>query len=223
MKYKVLLAEDEHNLRMIVSAYLSGHGFEVDTVANGVEAEAAVDCKVYDVVILDIMMPMKDGMEVCRYIRRRYDVPVIFLTALGQEENIISGYEVGADEYITKPVSMPVLAAKTHALVKRYHGLLVEHGIVRIGNLKIELAKRLVTLNEKVLHLAPKEYELLIYLIENRNQVLSREQILNHVWGAEYDGYDRAVDTHIKKLRASLGDFSHHIKTILKQGYMWEE
>ena len=213
MEYKVLLAEDERNLRTIVSSYLSKQGFLVDAVSDGNEAVMAVDRKVYDIIILDIMMPIKDGMEVCRYIRRKYDVPVIFLTALNQEQDIVSGYEVGADEYMTKPVSMPILAAKMNALIKRY----------RIDSLKIELARRLVTIAGKVVTLAPKEYELLIYFIENKHQILTREQILNHVWGPEYDGYDRAVDTHIKKLRAALGTSSHHITTVIKKGYMWED
>lgn len=223
MEYKVLLAEDERNLRTIVSSYLSKQGFLVDAVSDGNEAVMAVDRKVYDIIILDIMMPIKDGMEVCRYIRRKYDVPVIFLTALNQEQDIVSGYEVGADEYMTKPVSMPILAAKMNALIKRYRGLLVENGVIRIDSLKIELARRLVTIAGKVVTLAPKEYELLIYFIENKHQILTREQILNHVWGPEYDGYDRAVDTHIKKLRAALGTSSHHITTVIKKGYMWED
>lgn len=223
MEYKVLLAEDEKSLRDIVKGYLTRNGFEVDVVKNGEEAVAAVDHKVYDVIILDIMMPIKSGIEVCQYIRTKYDVPVIFLTALNKDQDIVNGYEVGADEYVTKPVSMPVLMAKVNALIKRYRGLLIEKGIIRIGSIKLELSRRLVTVGGKIVSLAPKEYDMLIYFIENKNQVLTREQILDAVWGPEYDGYDRAVDTHIKKLRASLGDSNNHIKTIIKQGYMWEE
>ncbi len=223
MEYKVLLAEDEVNLRNIVSAALKKNGFSVDTAVNGEEAIAAVNRNVYDIIILDIMMPKVDGIKVCEYIRTKYDVPVIFLTALNQEKDIVNGYEVGADEYVTKPVSMPVLVAKINALIKRYKGLMIENGVIRIGELKIELARRLVTVGKKVITLAPKEYDLLIYFIENKNQILSREQILDKIWGPEYDGYDRAVDTHIKKLRAALGDSNHHITTIIKKGYMWSE
>ncbi|MBQ9700223.1 MAG: response regulator transcription factor, partial [Lachnospiraceae bacterium] len=172
---------------------------------------------------LDVMMPIKEGLEVCRYIRQKNDVPVIFLTALNKDQDIVNGYEVGADEYVTKPISMPVLAAKINALIKRYRGLTIEKGVIRIGQLKIELARRMVTVNDKVVALAPKEYELLIYFIENKNQILSRDQILDSIWGAEYEGYDRAVDTHIKKLRAALGDSNHHITTVIKKGYMWED
>lgn len=222
MEYKVLLAEDERNLRTIISTYLKKQGFEIDAVCNGEEAVAAIQNKTYDIIVLDIMMPKLDGIEVCKFIRKHYDVPVIFLTALNQEPDIVNGYEVGADEYIIKPVSMPILAAKMNALIKRYHGLVIEHGVIRIGEIKIELARRLVTIQNKVITLAPKEYDLLLYFIENKNQILTRDQILNQIWGADYEGYDRAVDTHIKKLRAALGDSSHHITTIIKQGYMWE-
>ena len=223
MEYKVLLAEDEKSLRDIVSIYLRKNGYMVDVAVNGEDAIRAVDAKVYDIIILDVMMPIKDGLEVCRYIRQKYDVPVIFLTALNKDQDIVNGYEVGADEYVTKPISMPVLAAKINALIKRYRGLTIEKGVIRIGQLKIELARRMVTVNDKIVALAPKEYELLIYFIENKNQILSRDQILDSIWGAEYEGYDRAVDTHIKKLRAALGDSNHHITTVIKKGYMWED
>lgn len=223
MGCKVLLAEDERALRNIVSGYLTKKGFQVDAVVNGDEAEIAVNKKIYDIIILDIMMPGQDGLEVCRKIRKKYDVPVIFLTALNQEYDIVNGYEVGADEYITKPVSMPVLEAKINALIKRYCGLVVQNGVIRTGSMKIEPARRLVTVEDNIINLAPKEYELLIYFMENKNQVLSRDQILDYVWGPEYDGYDRAVDTHIKNLRAALGPCKNYIKTVIKTGYMWEE
>lgn len=223
MGCKVLLAEDERALRNIVSGYLTKKGFQVDAVVNGDEAEIAVNKKIYDIIILDIMMPGQDGLEVCRKIRKKYDVPVIFLTALNQEYDIVNGYEVGADEYITKPVSMPVLEAKINALIKRYCGLVVQNGVIRTGSMKIEPARRLVTVEDNIITLAPKEYELLIYFMENKNQVLSRDQILDYVWGPEYDGYDRAVDTHIKNLRAALGPCKNYIKIVIKTGYMWEE
>lgn len=223
MSYKILLAEDEQSLRDITCKFLASRGYIVEAVSDGAQAIAAVNRNVYDVIILDIMMPEKNGIEVCRFIRTKYDVPVIFLTALNEEKDIVSGYEVGADEYVVKPVSMPVLLAKVNAMIKRYKGLLVENGIIRTGGLQIELARKLVTVNSKTVALAPKEYDLLIYFMENKNQILSRDQILDSVWGADYFGYDRAVDTHVKKLRAALGTENYHIKTLIKQGYMWEE
>ena len=223
MSFKVLLAEDEKSLRDIVNKFLTSNGFDVEAVSNGVEAEMAVNRNIYDIIILDIMMPEKNGVEVCRFIRTKYDVPVIFLTALNDEEDIVCGYDVGADEYIVKPVSMAVLLAKVNALIKRYKGLLVKNGIIRTGDLQIELARKLVTVNDKVVTLAPKEYDLLVYFIDHKNQVLTRDQILDSVWGIDFLGYDRAVDTHVKKLRAALGSESYHIKTLIKQGYMWED
>lgn len=221
-QYKALIAEDESGMREIVSKYLYKNGFEVDAVCDGISACHAVNEKVYDMIVLDIMMPGKDGKEVCTYIRQKYDVPVIFLTALDSEEDIVKGYEIGADEYITKPFSMPVLLAKINAMIKRYHGLLVKNGQINVGEITIEPARRYVTVNGKEVVLAPKEYNLLMYFIENKNQILTRDQILDKLWGMEYEGYDRAVDTHVKKLRASLGKAGYHVETVVKVGYMWK-
>ena len=223
MVYKVLLADDEQGLRDITKKYLERNGFDVITAKNGAEAIAAVDKNVFDIIILDIMMPEIDGRQVCQYIRTKYDVPVIFLTALGKEQDIIQGYEIGADEYVIKPFSMPILMAKINSLVKRYHGLTIKNGLITIGNIQIEPARRIVTVNKKVISIAPKEYELLMYFIDNKNQVLSRTQILDAVWGYDYEGYDRAVDTHVKKLRAILGEENHYIHTIIKGGYIWRQ
>lgn len=223
MVYKVLLADDEQGLRDITKKYLERNGFDVITAKNGAETIAAVDKNVFDIIVLDIMMPEIDGRQVCQYIRTKYDVPVIFLTALGKEQDVIQGYEIGADEYVTKPFSMPILMAKINSLVKRYHGLTIKKGLITIGNIQIEPARRIVTVNKKVISIAPKEYELLMYFIDNKNQVLSRNQILDAVWGYDYEGYDRAVDTHVKKLRAILGEENHYIHTIIKGGYIWRQ
>ena len=223
MVYKVLLADDEQGLRDITKKYLERNGFDVITAKNGAEAIAAVDKNVFDIIVLDIMMPEIDGRQVCQYIRTKYDVPVIFLTALGKEQDVIQGYEIGADEYVTKPFSMPILMAKINSLEKRYHGLTIKKGLITIGNIQIEPARRIVTVNKKVISIAPKEYELLMYFIDNKNQVLSRTQILDAVWGYDYEGYDRAVDTHVKKLRAILGEENHYIHTIIKGGYIWRQ
>ena len=223
MVYKVLLADDEQGLRDITKKYLERNGFDVITAKNGAEAIAAVDKNVFDIIVLDIMMPEIDGRQVCQYIRTKYDVPVIFVTALGKEQDVIQGYEIGADEYVTKPFSMPILMAKINSLVKRYHGLTIKKGLITIGNIQIEPARRIVTVNKKVISIAPKEYELLMYFIDNKNQVLSRTQILDAVWGYDYEGYDRAVDTHVKKLRAILGEENHYIHTIIKGGYIWRQ
>ncbi|MBQ1743689.1 MAG: response regulator transcription factor [Clostridiales bacterium] len=219
--YKLLIAEDDVSLRHITSAFFINNGFEVDEASDGIEACGLIRKNRYDVIILDIMMPGKDGIEVCRFIRDSYDVPVIFLTALGTESDIIDGYAVGADEYVTKPFSTKLLLAKVNALIKRYRGLLVKDGRIIIDELVIEPFKRVVSVDGKRLDISPREYELLMYFVENKEHVLSRDQILDAVWGQDFIGYDRAVDTYVKKLRQTLGPASRHIETVIKSGYIW--
>ena len=219
--YKLLIAEDDVSLRHITSAFFINNGFEVDEASDGIEACGLIRKNRYDVIILDIMMPGKDGIEVCRFIRDSYDVPVIFLTALGTESDIIDGYAVGADEYVTKPFSTKLLLAKVNALIKRYRGLLVKDGRIIIDELVIEPFKRVVSVDGKRLDISPREYELLMYFVENKEHVLSRDQILDAVWGQDFRGYDRAVDTYVKKLRQTLGPASRHIETVIKSGYIW--
>lgn len=221
-KYRLLIAEDDVSLRHIVSAFFIKNGFDVDEAADGIEACDLVMHNRYDVIILDIMMPGKDGIEVCKFIRTRYDVPVIFLTALGTESDIISGYEVGADEYVTKPFSTKLLLVKVNALIKRYKGLLVKDGRIIIDELIIEPFKHVVSVDGVRLDISPREYDLLLYFVENKDQVLTRDQILDAVWGQDFIGYDRAVDTYVKKLRQTLGKASSHIETVIKSGYMWK-
>ena len=218
---KILLAEDERGLREITTLALVKNGYEVDAVDNGIDASELIGKNHYDLIILDIMMPGKDGREVCKFIRSKYDVPVVFLTALDEENDIIQGYEIGADEYITKPFSTKLLLVKINALINRYKGLLIKDGKMTVDEIVIEPARRYVTVSGKEVALAPKEYELLMYFLDNRGLVLARDQILDAVWGTDYDGYDRAVDTHVKKLRAALGDAGSHIETMIKAGYMW--
>lgn len=218
---RLLIAEDDVSLRHITSAFFTKYGFEVDQASDGIEACGLVMQNHYDAIILDIMMPGKDGIEVCKFIRTRYDVPVIFLTALGTESDIIEGYEVGADEYVTKPFSTKLLLVKVNALINRYRGLLVKNGRITINEIVIEPFKRIVSVDGERLDISPREYELLLYFVENKEQVLSRDQILDAVWGEDFLGYDRAVDTYVKKLRQTLGKASYHIETVIKSGYMW--
>lgn len=219
---RVLLTEDDRILRDITVTFLSQNGLEVDATDNGNVACELVAKNQYDCIILDIMMPGKDGREVCKFIRSKYDVPVIFLTALGDEDDIVEGYEIGADEYITKPFSTKLLLLKINALIKRYQGLMVKGGVIKADEIEIEPARRRVTVAGKEITLAPKEYDMLIYFIENKGIVLTRDQILDRIWGDDYDGYDRAVDTHVKKLRAALGAAEYHIETVIKTGYVWK-
>ncbi|MCR4776756.1 MAG: response regulator transcription factor [Saccharofermentans sp.] len=220
---RLLIAEDDVSLRHITSAFFTKYGFEVDQASDGIEACGLVMQNHYDAIILDIMMPGKDGIEVCKFIRTRYDVPVIFLTALGTESDIIEGYEVGADEYVTKPFSTKLLLMKVNALINRYRGLLVKNGRITINEIVIEPFKRIVSVDGERLDISPREYELLLYFVENKEQVLPRDQILDAVWGEDFLGYDRAVDTYVKKLRQTLGKASYHIETVIKSGYMWRD
>lgn len=220
-KYRLLIAEDDVSLRHIVSAFFAKNGFDVDQASDGEEACRYVMQNHYDAIVLDIMMPGKDGKEVCRFIRSRYDVPVLFLTALGSESDIVEGYEAGADEYVTKPFSTKLLLVKVNALINRYRGLLVKDGRISVDEIVIEPSKRQVSVDGKAVELSPKEYDLLLYFIENKERILSRDRILDAVWGDDFEGYDRAVDTYVKKLRASLGSASCHIETVIKSGYIW--
>ena len=220
--YRILLAEDEVTLREVVEVFFRKNGFEIDAVDNGTDACSLADSNKYDLVILDIMMPGRDGKEVCRYIRSKYDVPIIFLTALGDECDIISGYEIGADEYVTKPFSTKVLLMKVNALISRYHGLLVKNGCLIIDEITIDPSRRIVTANGKTVNLAPKEYDLLLMFIDHKDIVLTRDQILDIAWCSDFEGYDRTVDSHIKKLRKALGKAGYHIETVIKTGYVWK-
>jgi len=165
-------------------------------------------------------MPHIDGFTVCRAIRSKSNMPVVFLTARSREDDMLFGYELGADDYITKPFSLPILHAKALALIKRVKNITDEP--YNFDGLSVNTKSRAVTVDNQSVNLAPKEYELLLYLIENKGVVLSREQILNAVWGYDYFGDNRAVDTHIKKLRKALGEKSFYIKTIIKGGYRFE-
>lgn len=220
--YKLLIAEDDASLRRIAAAFFEKNGYEVDQACDGTEACNLVMNNRYDAIILDIMMPGKDGIEVCKYIRTRYDVPVIFLTALGSESDILEGYEAGADEYVTKPFSTKLLLVKVNALINRYRGLLVKDGLVSVGEIVIEPSKKRVLVSGAPIEISPREYDLLLYFIENKDRILTRDQILDAVWGSDFEGYDRAVDTYVKKLRATLGSASYHIETVIKSGYMWK-
>ena len=220
--YRILLAEDEVTLREVVEVFFRKNGFEIDVVDNGTDACSYADRQKYDLVILDIMMPGKDGKEVCRYIRSKYDVPIIFLTALGDECDIISGYEIGADEYVTKPFSTKVLLMKANALISRYHGLLVKNGCLVIDEITIDPSRHIVSVGGKTINLAPKEYDLLLMFIDHKDIVLTRDQILDLAWCSDFEGYDRTVDSHIKKLRKALGKAEYHIETVIKTGYVWK-
>ena len=168
------------------------------------------------------MMPGLDGLSVCRALRKDSDVPIIFLTALSDEEDKLLGYELGADDYVTKPFTMSVLYAKTVALIKRSRGSMLSGDRLEGAGISVHLSTRQVYAGGKEVSLTPKEYALLVCLLRNRNMVMSREQLLVKCWGYDYEGESRAVDTHIKRLREKLGDYAGCIKTVIKAGYKLE-
>lgn len=222
MNYKVLIVEDEPKLRDVLNDYFRSKGDISVGAGDGMTALEYVENNEFDVVLLDIMMPELDGFGVCRAIRRNNDVPIVFLTALSDEEDKLFGYELGADDYVTKPFSMSVLYAKAEALIKRSRGNMLSGDMLEACGITLEQSTRRVTVNKKEVQLTPKEYSLLLCLIRNKNMVMSREQLLVKCWGYDYDGDIRAVDTHIKRLREKLGVHSECIRTIIKAGYMLE-
>lgn len=222
MNYKVLIVEDEPKLRDVLNDYFRSKGDISVGAGDGMTALEYVENNEFDVVLLDIMMPELDGFGVCRAIRRNNDVPIVFLTALSDEEDKLFGYELGADDYVTKPFSMSVLYAKAEALIKRSRGNMLSGDMLEACGITLEQSTRRVTVNKKEVQLTPKEYSLLFCLIKNKNMVMSREQLLVKCWGYDYDGDIRAVDTHIKRLREKLGVHSECIKTVIKAGYMLE-
>lgn len=222
MKSKILIVEDEAKLREVLCDYFISKGDQPFEAPNGVCALELLQEYEFDAVLLDIMMPGLDGLSVCRAVRRENDVPIIFLTALSDEEDKLLGYELGADDYVTKPFSLSVLYAKVMALIKRNQRKVLAGDRMESGGVTLEQSTRRVFAGKREVALTPKEFALLRCLMENRGLVLSREQLLVKCWGYDYEGEARAVDTHIKRLREKLGDCAGSIKTVIKAGYRWE-
>lgn len=222
MNYRILVVEDEPRLREVLCDYLKSKGDEGVEAANGVEALELLETQEFDGVLLDIMMPELDGFAVCRAVRRESDVPIIFLTALSDESDKLAGFELGADDYVTKPYSMSVLYAKLSALIRRRQGNVLSGDVLEAGQVKLRLRSRRVFVGKREITLTPKEYALLECLMKNRGLVMSREQLLVKCWGYDYEGESRAVDTHIRRLREKLGDQAGIIKTVVKAGYRLE-
>ena len=222
MNSRILIAEDEAKLREVLCDYFRSKGEIPVEAADGVKALELSEEQEFDAVLLDIMMPGLDGLSVCRALRKDSDVPIIFLTALSDEEDKLLGYELGADDYVTKPFTMSVLYAKTAALIKRSRGSMLSGDRLEGAGISVHLSTRQVYAGGKEVSLTSKEYALLVCLLRNRNMVMSREQLLVKCWGYDYEGESRAVDTHIKRLREKLGDYAGCIKTVIKAGYKLE-
>lgn len=222
MADKILLVEDNIQASNSVRDYFTKKSYEVTTAYDGISGlELAMKNK-YDIIFLDAMMPGMDGFTFCKKIREKMDIPVIMLTGLSDEENMLKGYDMGADDYVTKPFSLAVLQAKTIAILKRRAMVEGNKDFLEYGNLKVSIKQHTIEVDGEVKKLPKKQYEILMYLIENKGQILTREQILSVAWQDEYAVYDRVVDTHIKKLRALLGSEANRIETIVGTGYMWK-
>lgn len=218
---QILIAEDEPRMRKLVADFLKKEGYHIKEAANGREAlEILASNDRIDLVILDVMMPEKDGWTVCREIRKSSSIPVVMLTARSQESDELFGFELGADEYVTKPFSPHVLVARINALFRRLDGQ--EKSVQRFSTLEIDLSGHQVRVDDQEIELSPTEYDLLQYLVVNKGRALSREQILNAVWGYDYYGENRTVDTHITRLRTKLGTESNLIQTVRGLGYRFE-
>ena len=219
---RVLMVEDERRLRDIVRDYFSAHGMECDLARDGEEALDLLRDHDYDAILLDVLMPKLDGFGVCRAVREKSTVPILFLTALGGEEEMLRGYALGCDDYVTKPFSLAVLLAKTRALIRRSRGQ-GGTGVLTCGAISVDTGGQSCTAAGRKVKLSPREYTLLLCLMRNRGQVLTRAQLLDKVWGLDFEGDDRAVDVRMRSLRAALGEAGGQIKTVFKAGYRLEE
>ena len=221
-KIKILVVDDESRMRKLVRDFLVREDYEVLEAGDG---EAALDIfykeKNIALLILDVMMPKLNGWEVCREIRETSKVPIIMLTAKGDEEDELTGFDLGVDEYISKPFSPKILVARVGAILRR-SGKTEEGNILSMGGIVIDRTAHTVTVDGRQIDLSFKEYELLTYFLENEGIALSREKILNHVWNYDYFGDARTIDTHVKKLRAKIGEKGEYIKTIWGMGYKFE-
>lgn len=221
-RLKVLVVDDESRMRKLVRDFLTKAGYDVLEAGDGEEAlDIFFKQKDIALIVLDVMMPRMDGWQVCREVRAYSAVPVIMLTARGDEQDELQGFQLGVDEYIVKPFSPKILVARIEAILRR-SSRQNEESTLKCGGIEIDKAAHQVFIDGQPIDLSYKEFELLTYFVENRGIALSREKILNHVWNYDYFGDARTIDTHVKKLRSKLGDRGRYIKTIWGMGYKFE-
>lgn len=222
----LLIVDDEARIRDLIRKYAALEGYNVEEASNGMEVIEKCRQKNYDLIIMDVMMPELDGFSACREIRRKSQVPVIMLSARGEEYDRIHGFELGIDDYVVKPFSPRELMMRVSAVLKRTAAnapAASDGERVTIGDMVVDFAARQVTIKGEKLNLSPKEYDLLFYMVRNRGIALTREKLISDVWGYDFFGDDRTLDTHIKLLRKSLGDYADKITTLRGVGYRFEK
>lgn len=224
MVFKLLLVEDDAEIREIITDYFrekSDGTINIDTAETGDEGlDKCLEAE-YDLVLLDVMLPEIDGFAICRELRKNSDVPIIFITARHQENDRLYGYHLGCDDYIAKPFSLAELYAKVMALLKRARGMVIAE-VMTVGRIKLDPYRCTVFVSDAEVILAPLEFGLLKILMENQGKAVSRESLLLRLWGYDFDGNDRVVDNHVRKLRKALGNSAAQIKTVFKMGYKLE-
>ena len=220
--YNVLIVDDEAGIRDIIKEYLEFEEFGFDEAGDGLEAIEKLRKTTFDAVVLDIMMPKVDGFTALREIRKFSQVPVIMLSARGEEYDKLFGFELGVDDYVTKPFSPKELVARIKSIIKRANPEPSSDGIITVAGIEIDENGRKVLIDGKTISLTPKEFDILLFMVKNKNVVLSREKILEKLWGYEFFGDDRTVDTHIKMLRDSIGPYRDFIQTVWGIGYKFE-
>ena len=220
--YKILVVDDEERIRQLVRKYAEFEGHEVTEAADGMEAVKLCREKKFDIIIMDIMMPELDGFSACREIRKTSRTPIIMLSARGEEYDKINGFELGIDDYVVKPFSPKELMLRVNAVMNRVRRAAPEHDRFTAEGLMVDFTGRVVTVDGNRVDLSPKEYDLLFYMVNNRNIALTREQLITNVWGYDFYGDDRTVDTHIKMLRSNLGPYRNCIVTLRGLGYKFE-
>ncbi len=219
---KILIVDDEDKIRNVVREYADFEGYEVEEARDGMEAVDICKNKDFDIIIMDIMMPRLDGFSASKEIRKKKQIPIIMLSARGEEYDKLFGFEIGIDDYVVKPFSPKELMARVRAVLKRNSQQAHGEGVLKFEGLEINIAGREVLVDGEKVTMTPKEYDLLFYLVKNKNLALTREKLLEEVWGFDFYGDDRTVDTHIKMLRNSLGEYRKFIVTLRGMGYKFE-
>ena len=220
---KILIVDDEERIRTLIAKYAAFEGFETDEAENGMQAVDKCRTEKYDLILMDVMMPELDGFSAVREIRKNQNTPVIMLSARGEEYDKIHGFELGVDDYVVKPFSPKELMMRVSAVLKRAAPVKEENDVVELGELKVNFTARRVWVREKELNLSPKEYDLLFFMVNNRGIALTREKLISEVWGYDFFGDDRTLDTHIKLLRRELGPCADKITTLRGVGYRFEK